>query len=197
MTHWSYRSHKSYPFAAPSTYITRPYAHTPKRPHATATATSAVRWGFFVCMKITPLRSVTIALVAMAVASYPSITQAAKPSPSPSVATTTAKGKQAPESADQRLADLKKQVNLTKAQETKAKPIVEKYVSDRNEVNSDTTASKSDKNSKKDALRKQYNSDINAILTPDQQQKWAAAKKEIFQPKQAAAASPSPSAKKK
>ena len=148
-------------------------------------------------MKITPLRSVTIALVAMAVASYPSITQAAKPSPSPSVATTIGKGKQAPESADQRLADLKKQVNLTKAQETKAKPIVEKYVSDRNGVNSDTTASKSDKNSKKDALRKQYNSDINAILTPDQQQKWAAAKKEMFQPRQAAAASPSPAAKKK
>jgi periplasmic protein CpxP/Spy len=146
-------------------------------------------------MKITPLRSVTIALVAMAVASYPSITHAAKPSPSPSVATTTRK--QAPESADQRLADLKKQVTLTKAQEAKAKPIVEKYVSDRNAVNGDTTASKSDKNSKKDALRKQYNSDINAILTPDQQQKWAAAKKEIFQPKQAAAASPSPSAKKK
>ena len=147
-------------------------------------------------MKITPLRSVIIALVAMAVASYPSITQAAKPSPSPSVAT-TGKGNQAPESADQRLADLKKQVTLTKAQEAKAKPIVEKYVSDRNAVNSDTTASKSDKNSKKDALRKQYNSDINAILTPDQQQKWAAAKKEMFQPKQAAAASPSPSAKKK
>jgi periplasmic protein CpxP/Spy len=132
----------------------------------------------------------------MVVASYPSITQAAKPSPSPSVATAT--GKQAPESADQRLADLKKQVNLTKAQEAKVKPIVEKYVSDRNAVNSDTTASKSDRNSKKDALRKQYNSDINAVLTPDQQQKWAAAKKEMFQPKQqAAAASPSPSAKKK
>ena len=125
----------------------------------------------------------------------PPITQAAKPSPSPSVATTT--GKQAPESADQRLADLKTQVNLTKAQEAKVKPIVEKYVSDRNALKSDTTASKTDKNSKKEALRKQYNSDINAVLTPDQQQKWAAAKKEMFQPKQAAAASPSPSAKKK
>jgi periplasmic protein CpxP/Spy len=148
-------------------------------------------------MKITPVRSVTIALVAMAVASYPSITQAAKPSPTPSLAAATTSGKQAPESADQRLADLKKQVNLTKAQEAKVKPIVEKYVSDRNAVNGDTTASKTDKNSKKDALRKQYNSDINAVLTPDQQQKWAAAKKGIFQPKQAAAASPSPSTKKK
>jgi periplasmic protein CpxP/Spy len=192
LTYWSYRSHKSYPSAAPSASILRRRPHTPPPP---ISATSAIRWGFYVCMKITPLRSVTIALVAMAVASYPSITQAAKPSPSPSVATTT--GKQAPESADQRLADMKKQVNLTKAQEAKVKPIVEKYVSDRNALNSDATASKSDKNSKKEALRKQYNSDVNAVLTPDQQQKWAAAKKEMFQPKQAAAASPSPSAKKK
>ncbi|HEX4201216.1 MAG TPA: hypothetical protein VHY59_06835 [Chthoniobacterales bacterium] len=145
-------------------------------------------------MKITPLRSVTIALVAMAVASYPSITQA-KPAPSPSVA--SASGKQAPETADQRLADLKKEVNLTKAEETKAKPIIDKYVSDRNALTNDKTASKSDKNSKKEALRKQYNQDINAVLTPDQQQKWAAAKKEIFQPaKQPVAASPSPSPKK-
>ena len=133
----------------------------------------------------------------MAVASYPSITQAAKPNPTPSPAAATTSGKQPPESADQRLADLKKQVNLTKAQAAKVKPMVEKYVSDRNAVNGDTTLSKTDRNSKKDALRKQYNSDINAVLTPDQQQKWAAAKKEMFQPKQAAAASPSPSAKKR
>jgi Spy/CpxP family protein refolding chaperone len=146
-------------------------------------------------MKITPLRSVTIALIALAVTSYPSITQAkATPTPAPSVA--PASGKQAPESADERLADLKKQVNLTKAQEAKVKPIITKYVSDRDGLSTDKTLSKSDKNSKKEALRKQYNTDINAVLTPDQQQKWAAAKKEIFQPKQPVAASPSPSPKK-
>jgi Spy/CpxP family protein refolding chaperone len=147
-------------------------------------------------MKITPLRSVTIALVAMAVASYPSVTQA-KPGPSPAPAVASMGGKQAPETADERLADLKKEVNLTKAEETKVKPIIEKYVSDRNALNSDKTASKSDKNSKKEALRKQYNQDINAALTPDQQQKWASAKKEIFHPaKQTVAASPSPAPKK-
>jgi hypothetical protein len=129
--------------------------------------------------------------MAMAVTSYPSITQA-KPTPTPAPATAATTGKQAPETADQRLADLKKEVNLTKAEEAKAKPIIEKYVSDRNALTSDSKLSKSDKNSKKDALRTKYNSDINAILTPDQQQKWATAKKEIFQPKQAAAASPSP-----
>jgi Spy/CpxP family protein refolding chaperone len=142
-------------------------------------------------MKITPLRSVTIALIAVAVASYPSITQA-KPSPTPAAAVAPTSGKQAPLTADQRLADLKKEVNLTKAQEAKVKPIVEKYVSDRGALSNDKSLSKSDKNSKEDALRKQYNSDINAVLTPDQQQKWAAAKKQMFQPKQAAAASPSP-----
>jgi Spy/CpxP family protein refolding chaperone len=142
-------------------------------------------------MKITPLRIVTIALVAMAVTSYPSITQA-KPSPTPAPAVATKSGKQAPLTADQRLADLKKEVNLTKAQEAKVKPIIEKYVSDRTALSNDKTLSKSDKNSKSDALRKQYNSDINAVLTPDQQKKWAGAKKEIFQPKQAAVASPSP-----
>jgi Spy/CpxP family protein refolding chaperone len=147
-------------------------------------------------MKITPLRSVTIALVAMAVASYPSITQA-KPTPSPAPTVAATGGKQAPETADERLADLKKEVNLTKAEETKVKPIIEKYVSDRNALSTDKTASKSDKNSKKEALRKQYNQDINAVLTPDQQQKWAAAKKDIFQPaKQPVAASPSPAPKK-
>ena len=146
-------------------------------------------------MKITPLRSVTIALVAMAVASYPSITQA-KPTPSPAPTVAPAGGKQAPETADERLADLKKEVNLTKAQETKVKPIIEKYVSDHNTLNTDKTLSKSDKNSKKESLRTQYNQDINAVLTPDQQKKWASAKKEIFQPKQPVAASPSPSPKK-
>ena len=149
-------------------------------------------------MKITPLRSVTIALIASAVASYPSITQAAKPTPVPAPMAATPTGKQAPESADQRLADLKKEVTLTKAQEGKVKPIIEKYVSDRNAITSDSTLPKSDKNSKKETLRTKYNQDINAILTPDQQQKWAAAKKEMFQPaKQTAAASPSPSVKKK
>jgi Spy/CpxP family protein refolding chaperone len=147
-------------------------------------------------MKITPLRSVTIALIAMAVASYPSITQG-KPAPSPAPAVASAGGKQAPETADERMADIKKEVNLTKAQETKVKPIIDKYVSDRNALSNDKTASKTDKNSKKEALRKQYNQDINAVLTPDQQQKWATAKKGIFQPaKQPVAASPSPSPKK-
>jgi Spy/CpxP family protein refolding chaperone len=177
----------------------RRYGDTPTRPlPLPGTATSAFGSGCYGCMKITPLRSVTIALIAAAVASSPSITQAAKPTPTPAPMAATPTRKQAPETADQRLADLKKEVTLTKAQEGKVKPIIEKYVSDRNAVTSDSTLPKSDKNSKKETLRTKYNQDINAILTPDQQQKWAGAKKEMFQPaKQTVAASPSPSVKKK
>jgi periplasmic protein CpxP/Spy len=96
-----------------------------------------------------------------------------------------------PETADQRLANLKQQVNLTPVQEKKVKPIVEKYVADINANRNDTKATKEEKESKRNALRKQYNDQINAILTPEQQAKWKAAKKEIF-----AKASSSPSPKK-
>jgi Spy/CpxP family protein refolding chaperone len=131
----------------------------------------------------------------MAVISYPSITHA-KPTPTPAPAVAATGGKQTL-TADQRLADLKKEVNLTKAQETKVKPIVDKYVADREAISNDKALAKTDKNSKKDTLRTQYNQDINAVLTPDQQKKWAAAKKEIFAPaKQPVAASPTPAPKK-
>jgi Spy/CpxP family protein refolding chaperone len=87
----------------------------------------------------------------------------------------------APETADQRLADLKQQVNLTPAQEKKVKPIVEKYVADINANRSDTKATKEERETKRNALRKQYNDQINAILTPEQQAKWKSAKKSIFE----------------
>jgi Spy/CpxP family protein refolding chaperone len=82
-----------------------------------------------------------------------------------------------PETADQRLANLKQEVNLTPAQEKKVKPIIEKYVADINAIKNDT---KEEKDAKRNALRKQYNDQINATLTPEQQAKWKAAKKEIF-----------------
>jgi Spy/CpxP family protein refolding chaperone len=146
-------------------------------------------------MKITSLRSVAIALIAMVAASSPSITKAKPtPTPAPSVAA-PATGKGA-FTADQRLADLKKETNLTKAQEAKAKPIIQKYVADRDALTNDKSLAKTDRNSKRDALRKQYNQDINGILTPDQQQKWASSKKEMFQPAKQPVASPSASPKK-
>jgi hypothetical protein len=67
-----------------------------------------------------------------------------------------------------RLTVLKNQVTLTADQEAKAKPIIDKYVDDRNAANGDKA--------KLADLKTKYDSDINAILTPDQQKKLATSK---------------------
>jgi Spy/CpxP family protein refolding chaperone len=67
-----------------------------------------------------------------------------------------------------RLTGLKNQVGLTADQETKAKPIIDKYVDDRIAAGGDKA--------KLTDLKTKYDSDINAILTPDQQKKLSSAK---------------------
>jgi Spy/CpxP family protein refolding chaperone len=114
-------------------------------------------------------------LAATVAASY----AAQKETPAPPPSTTAVQ--KTPETADQRFANLKQEVNLTPAQEKKVKPIVEKYVSDVNANKNDTKATKEERESKRNALRKQYNDDINTILTPEQKAKWKSAKKEIFE----------------
>ena len=126
-------------------------------------------------------------LAATVVTSYAA--EKSTPPPPPPSATAVPK---TPETADQRLANLKQEVNLTPAQEKKVKPIIEKYVADINAIRNDTKATKEERDAKRNALRKQYNDQINAILTPEQQAKWKAAKKEIF----AKQPSPTPTPKK-
>jgi hypothetical protein len=67
-----------------------------------------------------------------------------------------------------RLTALKNQVGLTADQEAKAKPIIDKYVDDR--------AAAAGNKAKLVELKQKYDSDISAILTPDQQKKLGAAK---------------------
>lgn len=139
-------------------------------------------------MKSLPLLRVIPALMLAATVATSYAAEKGTPPPPPS-ATAVPK---TPETADQRLANLKQQVNLTPAQEKKVKPIIEKYVADINAIRNDTKATKEEKDAKRNALRKQYNDQINAILTPEQQAKWKAAKKEIF----AKQPSPTPTPKK-
>ena len=65
-----------------------------------------------------------------------------------------------------RLTRLKRQVDLTPDQEAKAKPIIDKYVDDRHATTDRT---------KLPALKTQFDSDINAILTPEQRKKLTVA----------------------
>jgi Spy/CpxP family protein refolding chaperone len=120
------------------------------------------------------------------------IANAASPDATPA-ATATTKHKVSLDSIKAaRLTRLKKQVDLTPDQEAKAKPIIDKYVDDRHATNGDRT--------KLPALKTQYDSDINAILTPEQQKKLTAAQAATAEKlkaaraakKAAAAASPSP-----
>lgn len=127
-------------------------------------------------MKSLPLLRVIPALMLAATVATSYAAEKSTPPPPPS-ATAVPK---TPETANQRLANLKQQVNLTPAQEKKVKPIIEKYVADINAIRNDTKATKEERDAKRNALRKQYNDQINAILTPEQQAKWKAAKKEIF-----------------
>jgi Spy/CpxP family protein refolding chaperone len=84
-------------------------------------------------------------------------------------AQTAAKRKVSPDTIKKaRLTVLKNQAGLTADQEAKAKPIIDKYVDDRE-------AAKGDK-AKLTELKTKYDSDINAILTPDQQKKLSASK---------------------
>jgi hypothetical protein len=100
---------------------------------------------------------------------------AASPAASPAAASadaaaqTTAKRKVSPDAIKKaRLTTLKNQVALTADQEAKAKPIIDKYVDDRE-------AAKGDR-AKLAELKTKYDSDINAILTPEQQKKLTASK---------------------
>ena len=90
-----------------------------------------------------------------------------------------------------RLTALKNEAGLTADQEAKAKPIIDKYVDD-------LAAAKGDKAKRAD-LKTKYDSDINAILTPDQQTKVSASRAARIEKMKAAkaakaAASASPAA---
>jgi hypothetical protein len=91
--------------------------------------------------------------------------------------TTLAAGKISPEAVSKgMLTALNKQVSLSADQREKAKPIIDKHVADLEAVKSDTTLDKAAKKAKVVELRQQYVTDINGILTPDQQKKWEASR---------------------
>ena len=74
------------------------------------------------------------------------------------------------------LTALNNQVGLSADQQDKAKPIIDKHVADLEAVRNDATLDKAAKRDKVVQLRQQYVTDINGILTPDQQKKWEASR---------------------
>jgi Spy/CpxP family protein refolding chaperone len=72
------------------------------------------------------------------------------------------------------LARLTKQLDLTDDQQTKLKPILEAGHTQMQTIHQDSTLSQQDKMAKMKDARESLNSQINAVLTPDQQTKFAA-----------------------
>jgi hypothetical protein len=77
-----------------------------------------------------------------------------------------------------KLTRLRKTLNLTPDQESKAKPLIDKYVNDTKSLREDLSLQPKEKRLKLAALRKQYNSELDTILSEEQRQKLATIKAE-------------------
>jgi Spy/CpxP family protein refolding chaperone len=158
---------------------------------AASAATPAYNKCLISCMNLNSLLRAVPMMLLCATLSTAFIANAASPDASPA-AGAPAKHKPSPDAIKAaRLTRLKNQVGLTADQETKAKPIIDQYVDDRVAANGDRA--------KLLPLKKKYDSDINAILTPDQQKKLTESKSASIEKmkaarakKAAAGASPSP-----
>jgi Spy/CpxP family protein refolding chaperone len=152
-------------------------------------ATHAYNMCFISCMSVKSLLRAAPMLLLCATLSTAPAANAASPAASPS-ASITSKHKLSPDAVKAaRLKRLKNQVDLTADQEAKAKPIIDKYVDDRQAAKGD--------HAQLVALKTKFDADINAILTPDQQKKLAASKSaaaEKLKAARAAKAAASPSA---
>jgi hypothetical protein len=77
-----------------------------------------------------------------------------------------------------KLTRLRKDVALTEEQTTKVKPLIDTYVNDLQAVKSDVSLDSRTKRQKLSELRHKYDTDLDGVLNPEQQQKLAAIKEE-------------------
>src|SRR5262249_47864482 len=68
------------------------------------------------------------------------------------------------------------ELNLTDDQKTKIKPVLESEYSQLQTINQDSSMSPDQKKAKAKEAHSSAKTEINSILTPDQQKKWAAMK---------------------
>ncbi len=85
------------------------------------------------------------------------------------------------EQSQNRLTMLAEQLNLTDAQKTAIKPILAKEANDIKAVIQDNSLSREQKQTKLSAIREASDTKINALLTPEQQAKWAQLKERAKQ----------------
>ncbi len=82
-----------------------------------------------------------------------------------------------PATAENRLEEMSKQLNLTDDQKAKLKPVLQDEAQQLQAVHNDTSLSHDQKMAKVKEIREAHKPQINDILTPDQQKKWEEMKK--------------------
>jgi Spy/CpxP family protein refolding chaperone len=83
--------------------------------------------------------------------------------------------------AQSRLNHIAKELNLTDDQKAKIKPLLESEVADMRGVKADTSLTPQQKKAKAMEIHDKYSPQINAVLTPEQQEKWKAMKAEAME----------------
>lgn len=78
-----------------------------------------------------------------------------------------------PPTVDQRLQRMSQMLDLTGDQQEKIRPILESESTQMQQLRSDTSLSQEDRMAKMKQIREGSSSQINAVLTPDQQKKYA------------------------
>ena len=82
------------------------------------------------------------------------------------------------ENGENRLQQMSQQLNLTEDQKTKLKPILQEEAQKLRELKNDTSSSRQEKMQKAKQIHSEYKPQIDAILTPEQQQRWQQMKQE-------------------
>ena len=93
-----------------------------------------------------------------------------------------------------KLTRLRKDVALTDDQATKVKPMIDAYVNEMQAIKTDASVDSRTKRQKFSEVRQKYDSDLDGVLNPEQQQKLASLKEERRAKLRAARASKSSAA---
>ena len=88
------------------------------------------------------------------------------------------------ESVESKLQQISQQLNLSEEQKTKLKPILQDEVDQLKALKSNTSASSDDKLQKAKEIRAAHKEQIDAILTPEQKQKWQQMKEQAIEQRQ-------------
>jgi periplasmic protein CpxP/Spy len=97
------------------------------------------------------------------------------------------------DNAESKLQQISTQLNLSEEQKTKLKPILQDEVDQLKALKSDTATSSQEKLQKAKEIRASHKQQIDAILTPEQKEKWQQMRQQAVEPmKQNTAPQPKP-----